>query len=80
MAQNLVERSGWQVARRDEARTTHLRYRKQLVDGFYRLHAGEVSDAYRHSLGQVGVTALLAEVRVATVRSELVHYAWLRHP
>jgi hypothetical protein len=40
IAQNLVERLCWQVARRDDSRVARRLYRKQVVDGVYRLDEG----------------------------------------
>ena len=42
MAQNLAERLCWQVARRDDTRVARRLYRKQVVDGVYRLDEGGV--------------------------------------
>jgi hypothetical protein len=44
ITQNLAERLCWQVARRDDARIARRLYRKQLVDGVYRLDEGVVLD------------------------------------
>jgi hypothetical protein len=43
---NLAERWCWQVARRDDARVARRLYRKQVVDGVYRLDAGAVLDDF----------------------------------
>ena len=40
MTQNLAERLCWQAARRDAARVARRLYRKQVVDGVYRLDEG----------------------------------------
>jgi hypothetical protein len=37
IAQNLAERLCWQVARGDDSRVARRLYRKQVVDGVYRL-------------------------------------------
>jgi hypothetical protein len=50
------------VARRDEARVAWRLYRKQEVDGVYRLDEGAVLDDCFHFLQPIGVMALLEEV------------------
>jgi hypothetical protein len=80
ITQNLAERWCWEVARRDDARIARRLYRKQLVDGVYRLDEGAVLDDVFHFLDQVGVLALLAEVRAAAIQREMVpfvQYVWL---
>ena len=68
ITQNLAERLCWRVARRDDARIARRLYRKQVVDGVYRLDEGAVSDDFFHFLEQVGVMALLAEVHGAGIQ------------
>jgi hypothetical protein len=46
ITQNLTERLYWQVARRDDSRVARRLYRKQLVDGMYRLDVGAPVDAF----------------------------------
>src|SRR5262245_45127276 len=70
ITQNLAERLCWQVARRDDARIARRLSRQQLVDGVYRLDEGAVLDDFFHCLYQVGVMALLAEVRGAALHRE----------
>jgi hypothetical protein len=74
ITQNLAERLYWQVARRDDARIARRLYRKQLVDGVYRLDEGAVLDDFFHFLDQVGVMALLAEVRGAAIQREMLPF------
>jgi hypothetical protein len=50
ITENLAERWCRQVARRDEARVVRRLYRKQSVDGVYRLDAGAVLDDFFHFL------------------------------
>jgi hypothetical protein len=80
MTQNLAERLCWQVARRDDACIARRLYRKQVVDGVYRLDEGAVLDDFFHFLEQVGVMALLAEVHGAGIQREMrpcIHYVLL---
>src|SRR6266498_515967 len=58
LAQNVAERLCWEVARRDDTRVARRLYRKQEVDGVYRLDAG----------------AVLAEVHGAAMQREMVPY------
>jgi Transposase DDE domain len=72
--QNVAERLCWEVARRDDARIARRLYRKQLVDGVYRLDEGAVLDDFFHFLDQIGVMALLAEVHGAAVQREMLPF------
>jgi len=74
LAQNVAERLCWEVARRDDTRVARRLYRKQEVDGVYRLDAGAVLDDFFHFLDQIGVLALLAEVHGAAMQREMVPY------
>jgi hypothetical protein len=46
ITQNLAERLCWEVARRDDTRIARRLYRKQVVDGVYRLDEGAVLDDF----------------------------------
>lgn len=48
--QNLAEQLCWEVARRDDSRVARRLYRKQLVDGVYRLDEGALLDDFFHFL------------------------------
>ena len=74
ITQNLAERLCWEVARRDDARIARRLYRKQLVDGVYRLDERAVLDDFFHFLAQLGVLTLLAEIRGAAVQREMLHF------
>ncbi len=74
LAQNVAERLCWEVARRDDTRVARRLYRKQEVDGVYRLDAGAVLDDFFHFLDQIGVLALLAEVHGAAMQREMGPY------
>jgi hypothetical protein len=74
LAQNLAERMCWEVARRDDTRVARRLYRKQEVDGVYRLDEGAVLDDFFHFLDQIGVMALLAEVHGTAMQREMVPY------
>jgi hypothetical protein len=62
ITQNLAERLCWQMARRDDSRVARRLYRKQEVDGVYRLDAGALLDEFFHFLQTLGVMALLEQV------------------
>jgi len=72
ITQNLAERMCWEVARRDDARVARRLYRKQVVDGVYRLDAGALLDDFFHFLENVGVMALLADVDGTAIHREMV--------
>jgi hypothetical protein len=72
MTQNLTGRLCWQVARRDDSRVARRLYRKQLVDGVYRLDEGALREDFFHFLDQVGVMGLLAEVHGTAIQRQMV--------
>jgi hypothetical protein len=74
ITENLAERLCWEVARRDDARVARRLYRKQVVNGVYRLDEGAVLDDFFHFLDQIGVMALLAEVRGTAIEREMVPF------
>jgi hypothetical protein len=74
ITQNLAERLCWEVARRDDARVARRLYRKQEVDGVYRLDEGAVLDEVFHFLQAIGVMALLEEVHGTAIQREMVPY------
>jgi hypothetical protein len=74
LAQNLAERLCWEVARRDDARVARRLYRKQEVDGVYRLDEGAVLDDFFHFLRTIGVMALLEDVHGVAIQREMVPY------
>ena len=74
LAQNLAERLCWEVARRDDIRVARRLYRKQEVDGVYRLDEGAVLDDFFHFLDQIGVMGLLAEVHGTAMQREMIPY------
>jgi Transposase DDE domain len=74
LAQNLAERLCWEVARRDDTRVARRLYRKQEVDGVYRLDEGAVLDDFFHFLRTIGVMALLEEVHGAAIQRAMVPY------
>src|SRR6266487_6862740 len=69
--QNLAERLCWEVARRDDARVARRLYRKQLVDGVYRLDEGALLDDFFHYLQAIGVMALLDQVHGTAIQREM---------
>jgi Transposase DDE domain len=74
IAQNLAERLCWQVARRDDARVARRLYRKQVVDGVYRLDEGALLDDFFYFLDQLGVVDLLGHVQGTAVQREMVPF------
>ena len=58
LTQNVAERLCWEVACRDDTRVARRLYRKQLVDGVYRLDEGALLDDFFHFLRAIGVMAL----------------------
>jgi hypothetical protein len=49
IAQNLAEQLCWQAARRDDSQVARRLYRKQVVDGVYRLGEGALLDDIFHA-------------------------------
>ena len=74
ITQNLAERLCWEVARRDDSRVARRLYRKQLVDGVYRLDEGALLDDFFHFLQAIGVMALLEEAHGAAIHREMVPF------
>jgi hypothetical protein len=72
VAQNLAERLCWQAARRDDSRVARRLYRRQVVDGVYRLDEGALLDDFFYFLQQLGVVDWLSDVRSTTVQREMV--------
>jgi hypothetical protein len=80
IAQNLAERLCWQAARRDDSRVARRLYRKQVVDGVYRLDEGALLDDFFYFLHELGVVDLLDDVQGTAVQREMVprvHYLLL---
>jgi DDE family transposase len=72
MAQNLAERLCWQAARRDDSRVARRLYRKQVVEGVYRLDAGALLDDFFHFLHELGVVDWLNGVQGTAVQRVMV--------
>ncbi len=72
IAQNLAERLCWQAARRDDSRVARRLYRKQVVDGVYRLDEGALLDDFFYFLQQLGVVDWLSDVRGTAIQREMV--------
>jgi hypothetical protein len=72
IAQNLAERLCWQAARREDSRIARRLYRKQAVDGVYRLDEGALLDDFFYFLDELGVIDLLNDVQGTTVQREMV--------
>ena len=74
ITQNLAERLCWQVARRDDTRIARRLYRKQLVDGVYRLDEGALLDDFFHFLRAIEVMALLEQVHGTAIQREMLPF------
>jgi len=74
ITQNLAERLCWEVARRDDSRVARRLYRKQEVDGVYRLDEGAVLDDFFHFLQSIGVMPLLEQVQGAALQREMLPF------
>jgi hypothetical protein len=72
LTQNLAERLCWEVAHRDDMRVARRLYRKQEVDGVYRLDEGAVLDDFFRFLQVLGVLALLEEVHGTAIQRQMV--------
>ena len=71
---NVAERLCWQVARRDDLRVARRLYRKQLVDGVYRLDEGALLDDFFYFLQELGVVDWLGDVQGTAVQREMVPF------
>jgi hypothetical protein len=74
ITQNVAERLCWEVARRDDTRVARRLYRKQEVNGVYRLDEGAVLDDFFRFLRTIGVMALLEDVHGVALQREMVPY------
>jgi hypothetical protein len=74
ITRNLAERLCWQVARRDDTRIARRLYRKQVVDGVYRLAEGALLDDFFHFLQELGVMAMLQEVHGTGIERVMVPF------
>jgi hypothetical protein len=74
ITQNLAERLCWEAARRDDSRVARRLYRKQLVDGVYRLDEGALLDDFFHFLQAIGVMGLLEEAHGAAIHRQIVSF------
>jgi hypothetical protein len=74
VTQNLAERLCWEIAQRDDSRVARRLYRKQLVDGVYRLDEGALLDDFFHFLQAIGVMVLLEEARGAAIHRQMVPF------
>jgi hypothetical protein len=72
ITQHLAERPCWQVARRDDTRIARRLYRKQLVDGVYRLDEGALLDDFFHFLQAIEVMPLLEQVDGTAIQREML--------
>ena len=71
---NLAERLCWEVARRDDSRVARRLYRKQIVDGVYRLDEGALLDDFFHFLRAIGVMALLEQACGTAIQREMLPF------
>jgi hypothetical protein len=74
LTENLAERLCWEVARRDDVRIARRLYRKEVVDGVYRLDEGALLDDFFHFLRGIGVMALLENVHGTAIQREMLPY------
>src|SRR5215813_3869696 len=72
ITQNLAERLCWQAARRDDSRVARRLYRKEVVDGVYRLDEGALLDDFFHFLQALGIVDLMEHVQGTAIQREMV--------
>jgi Transposase DDE domain len=72
ITQNLAERLCWQVARRDDSRVARRLYRKQVVDGVYRLDEGALLDEFCDFLRALGIMALLERAQGTAIQRVMI--------
>ncbi|HEX9869132.1 MAG TPA: hypothetical protein VGC99_11145 [Candidatus Tectomicrobia bacterium] len=71
---NLAERWCWGGGPPDDSRVTGRLYRKQEVDGVYRLGEGAVLDNFFHFLKTIGMMVLRDQVHGAAIPRQMVSY------
>ena len=74
ITQSLAERLCWEVARLDDSRVARRLYRRQEVDGVYRLDEGALLDDFFHFLQALGVMALLEQIHGAAIQRVMVPF------
>jgi hypothetical protein len=74
LTQNLAERLCWQAARRDDVRVARRLYRKQVVDGVYRLDEGALLDNFFYFLQELGVVDWLGDVQGTAIQRVMVPF------
>jgi hypothetical protein len=62
----------WQAAQRADARVARRLYRKEVVDGVYRLDEGALLDDFFHFLRELGVLELREGVQGTALQREMV--------
>jgi hypothetical protein len=72
ITQNLAERLCWQAAQRDDARVARRLYRKEVVDGVYRLDEGALLDDFFHFLREIRVREWMEGVQGKGLQREMV--------
>ena len=75
-----AERLCWQDARRDDSRVARRLYRKQVVEGVYRLDEGALLDDFFHFVQELGGVGLMERVEGTAIQREMVavvHYLLL---
>jgi len=72
VAQHLAARVCWQAARRDDSRVARRLYRRQVVDGVYRLDEGALLDDLFYFLPQLGVVDWRHAVHRTAIQREMV--------
>lgn len=74
LTQNLAERLCWEVAHRNDARIARRLYRKQLVDGVYRLDEGTLLDDFYHFRQALRVMALLEQAHGTALQRQMIPF------
>jgi hypothetical protein len=72
VTQHLAERLCGQAVRRDSSRGARRLYRRQVVDGVYRLDEGALWDDFCSVLQQLGVVDWLSDGRSTMIQREMV--------
>jgi hypothetical protein len=69
---NLAERLCCQAAQRDDSRVARRLYRKEVVDGVYRLDEGALLDDFWLFLRGLGILDLMKLVQGKAIQREMV--------
>ncbi|MGB9774792.1 MAG: hypothetical protein ACPL4I_12405 [Bacteroidota bacterium] len=69
---NLIHQLSWRVAERDDRRVAQAIHDGEELDGVYGLNEAGLLDEFWHFLEEVGVFALVEQIKATTIRRVMV--------